>query len=562
MALLLGTKAIHPSAVANRPHILGYDTARSAAHDSLLEIWNGSTNASIKAAVDLNGKFYSNAWVAGDLPYIVAGGIANLKRMDTLAIGAANTVLTSSGSAPQWSTALNLSGAITARAPITASAGLPVASGPTLTGTGATITGLTAASVAAGTFPAGSFSMPTLAVTATLTVTSATITGLTAASVTAGTFPAGSFSMPTLAVTSGLTLTGATITGTPTWSSTQSMNISGSAGSTSGNAATATSAGKWTTARNLAGNSVDGSANVAFANKFIVQGTADTGLSAAQFLGALGTGIVKNTTTTGVLSIAVAGDFPTLNQNTTGTAATVTGAAQTAITSVGTLTSLTVGGAVTISASDGTALRMAISNTSATAAADTAIDILAGSSNTGDSILSFGLTGTGAWAFGRDFSQSNRLTLTWQAGTDQPTNVASGTEIFTISTSGGMIFGGATGGDKGAGTINAVAVYDDGTGPLTDYVFERFYGLTPKDRPEYEYLGLGALRAFTAKEYRLPMMPSRETFERERSLGRLVHGLWEATELHTTYLFDHEDRIAGLETENASLKAELAALKN
>jgi hypothetical protein len=84
------------------------------------------------------------------------------------------------------------------------------------------------------------------------------------------------------------------------------------------------SAAKWTTARNLAGNSVDGSANVTFANKVIVQGTTDAGLSAAQFLGALSTGIVKNTTTTGVLSIAVAGDFPTLNQNTTGSAATLT----------------------------------------------------------------------------------------------------------------------------------------------------------------------------------------------------------------------------------------------
>jgi hypothetical protein len=96
-------------------------------------------------------------------------------------------------------------------------------------------------------------------------------------------------------------------------------------GSLTGNADTATSAGKWTTARNLAGNSVDGSANVAFANKFIVQGTTDAGLSGAQFLGSLGTGIVKNTTTTGVLSIAVAGDFPTLNQNTTGSAGSTTG---------------------------------------------------------------------------------------------------------------------------------------------------------------------------------------------------------------------------------------------
>lgn len=74
------------------------------------------------------------------------------------------------------------------------------------------------------------------------------------------------------------------------------------------------SAAKWTTARLLAGNSVDGSANVAFVNKFIVQGTTDTGLTGAQFLGALATGILKNTTTTGVLSIAIAGtDYGTVS---------------------------------------------------------------------------------------------------------------------------------------------------------------------------------------------------------------------------------------------------------
>lgn len=121
------------------------------------------------------------------------------------------------------------------------------------------------------------------------------------------------------------------------------------------------SAAKWTTARNLAGNSVDGSANVAFANKFIVQGTTDTGLSGAQFLGALGTGIVKNTTTTGVLSIAVAADFPTLNQNTTGSAATLTtpraingtnfdgSAAITVTAAAGTLTGATLNASVTAS---------------------------------------------------------------------------------------------------------------------------------------------------------------------------------------------------------------------
>lgn len=51
--------------------------------------------------------------------------------------------------------------------------------------------------------------------------------------------------------------------------------------------------------------------------------TAGTDYSAGT--SALGTGILKSTTSTGALSIAVAGDFPTLNQNTTGTAAGFTG---------------------------------------------------------------------------------------------------------------------------------------------------------------------------------------------------------------------------------------------
>ena len=57
-------------------------------------------------------------------------------------------------------------------------------------------------------------------------------------------------------------------------------------------------------------------------------------------------GIVKSNGTT--ISAAVAADFPTLNQNTTGSAATVTTAAQPAITSVGTLTGLTVSGTTTV----------------------------------------------------------------------------------------------------------------------------------------------------------------------------------------------------------------------
>jgi hypothetical protein len=59
-------------------------------------------------------------------------------------------------------------------------------------------------------------------------------------------------------------------------------------------------------------------------------------------LSGLATGILKNTTTTGVPSIAVAGDFPTLNQNTTGSAATLTTSRNFSISGGG-ITASTVG---------------------------------------------------------------------------------------------------------------------------------------------------------------------------------------------------------------------------
>lgn len=52
--------------------------------------------------------------------------------------------------------------------------------------------------------------------------------------------------------------------------------------------------------------------------------TATAGVDYSAGTSALATGILKSTTTTGALSIAVAADFPTLNQNTTGSAATLT----------------------------------------------------------------------------------------------------------------------------------------------------------------------------------------------------------------------------------------------
>ena len=123
----------------------------------------------------------------------------------------------------------------------------------------------------------------TIASGQTLTITGATVTGLTAASVGAGTFPAGSFSVATLAVTSGLTLTGATITGAPTWSSTQTLNTSGTAATVTGAAQAAiTSVGTISTDFQSLGSSIpQNSQSVAYttvaadANKHILHPTAD-----------------------------------------------------------------------------------------------------------------------------------------------------------------------------------------------------------------------------------------------------------------------------------------------
>lgn len=105
---------------------------------------------------------------------------------------------------------------------------------------------------------------------------------------------------------------------------TATLLVSGSLGTTGGGtiaattAATANTTNTLATPRLLAGNSFNGSANLPFTNKFIVQGTTDSGLTGAQFLGSLTTGLLKNNTTTGVLTIALANtDYLTPNGSAT-----------------------------------------------------------------------------------------------------------------------------------------------------------------------------------------------------------------------------------------------------
>lgn len=112
----------------------------------------------------------------------------------------------------------------------------------------------------------------------------------------------------------------------------------------------------------IAGTNTTQIATTAFVNSAISAGTSTsfsgslagdvTGTQSATVVGkingtslaGLSTGILKNTTTTGVPSIAVAADFPILNQNTTGTASNVTGIVAVANGGTGQSSSLNAGG--------------------------------------------------------------------------------------------------------------------------------------------------------------------------------------------------------------------------
>lgn len=102
----------------------------------------------------------------------------------------------------------------------------------------------------------------------------------------------------------------------------------------------------------------------------------------------------------------------------------------------------------------------------------------------------------------------------------------------------GVIAGAPTGGLKGFGTINAVAVYDDNT-ILTDFVFEPGYKLAPIDD----------MSAFFKQYYHLPTIPGRGEWERAGSfpLGKLATHLWETVEVQALYITELHGRVKALE---------------
>jgi hypothetical protein len=113
--------------------------------------------------------------------------------------------------------------------------------------------------------------------------------------------------------------------------------------------------------------------------------------------------------------------------------------------------------------------------------------------------------------------------------------IGAGTVHYTGG--GGVQIGQPTGGNKGAGTLNAVAVYDDNV-LLTDYVFEDGYKLP----------SIPEMAAFFTARKHLPTIPGREEWEKSGSfsVGQIATRLWETVEAQAIYISQLHNRLAAI----------------
>jgi hypothetical protein len=120
-----------------------------------------------------------------------------------------------------------------------------------------------------------------------------------------------------------------------------------------------------------------------------------------------------------------------------------------------------------------------------------------------------------------------------------------------IQANSSLVVGSPTGGDKGTGTINAVAVYDDNV-LLTDYVFEAEYlgKALDKQHENYSRKSFTDELAFVKEHYHLSTIIGRKEWEAKgsASVGQLASQLWQSLETQFIYLAEANERINKLES--------------
>lgn len=133
----------------------------------------------------------------------------------------------------------------------------------------------------------------------------------------------------------------------------------------------------------------------------------------------------------------------------------------------------------------------------------------------------------------------------------------------------GFVVGSPTGGDKGVGTGNFTAAYDDNV-ILTDYVFDRFLGRKGRysarvraaaKRLDPRWFDPAKYAAFWKKHRRLPGMPDLDDcidgIVKEKSLGAMIQLLWQTAELQAIHIEHARARNDALEARLARLEARL-----
>ena len=256
-------------------------------------------------------------------------------------------------------------------------------------------------------------------------------------------------------------------------------------------------------------------------------------------------------TATGFIG-ALTGD---VTGNASGTAATVTTAAQSAITSLGTLTGLTVSGDISV---DGTTASS--STTTGSIHTDGGLGVV-GDVYVGDDLVLASADARLQFSTTMQFYNGGTLFVDFNSttdvvqlprgelvlGSDVQLSRGASNWLYLASSDSLRIVNGAiivangsdpTGGDKGVGTINAVAVYDDNT-LLTDYVFEK----------DYKLPSIKDMVAFFKKHLRLPTIPGREEWEKNGSfsVGKIATHLWETVEVQARYIAELDKRLEALE---------------